>query len=500
MELLNRLSRLTCAALGALAVAAKPAPPITVAEVGSPAPAGSVGSALIRAPDGVVWLSWVQPGADRENLLRLARFDPATTAWSRGTTIRRGPDVTTSAMDFPQVAVDGRGQLLALWTDGHGGAAYAVSRDAARTWDVSKSWVHEAGGVEKFAFHLLADGRILAVWLDARGHPGGAGMQRLYGRILPADLSGLAEAPDILLDPAVCDCCQTAVAAFPDGGALVAYRGRTADEVRDIRTVRLHGGAWEEPRPLNHDDWHIAACPMNGPRVMTDGGRVAVGWFTAAGDDPRVLATYSPDAGARFLAPLRVDAGHPVGHVETVLLHDGAILIVWVEADGSLWLRRITPDFSLTNPVRLAGAGEAATKGIPRAALWRDYAGGRSSAEVLVAFTRAGARPGIATLRVTVPEGELLEAERDCDCAPTAEQLQGYPVRGTIAAPPHASGTVRVDLAETPGLFAAGPRELRLATGTPATLAPGREFLGRVRERDGAWWLYDLRLLAEPAK
>ena len=52
---------------------------------------------------------------------------------------------------------------------------------------------------------------------------------------------------------------------------------------------------------------------------------------------------------------------------------------------------------------------------------------------------------------------------------------------------------------EVPGIFAEGAREFRVA---PEVLAQagesGRQFFGRVEKRDGAWWLFDVRLIAMP--
>jgi hypothetical protein len=304
----------------------------------------------------------------------------------------------------------------------------------------------------------------------------------------------------VLVDPAVCDCCQTTLTAFPDGTALLAYRGRTEEEVRDIRVARFRGRAWDDPRPMCSDDWRIKACPVNGPQLASDGGRVAVAWFTAADNDPRVLASFSPDAGGRFLMPLRLSDTKPAGRVATLLLRDGAMLVTWVDVAGVLWLRRIDPDFSATTPIALTTAAQGRVLGFPRVALIRDYAGGNTPAELLVTFTAEGT-PALRTLRVTVPEGELLQAEKNCDCAPTPEQLRGFSLRGVIQGGNTAAATLRIRHFEVPGIFPEGTREFRVA---PAVLGlatqEGRQFLGRVEKRDGAWWLFDVRLIVGPPK
>ncbi|HVS53638.1 MAG TPA: sialidase family protein [Opitutaceae bacterium] len=503
----------------AVSAAEKSLPPILSDEIASPAAPGAVGAALFAAPDGIVWLTWVEPGATAQpqpmaehhhgaeaapvdappNTLRFSAFDAAAKKWRAARTVAVGHGVPASSADFPQLVVDARGRATIVWADGHGRAFLSTSADRGATWSAPAPVTRESNEVEKFSLAVLADGRVLAAWLDARakksGPPTGAdaaqaagNAEQLYARVVGDP------GPDTLVDPSVCDCCQTTLTAFPDGTALLAYRGRTTEEVRDIRVARFRAGAWDEPRTLNHDDWRINACPINGPRLASDGGRVAAAWFTAADNEPRVLASFSPDAGARFLMPLRIDRGQPAGHVDTLILHDGALLVTWTENDGSVWLRRITPDFSADEPVALTPAGTVSTRVVPRLALVRDYVGGHTPAEFVAAFAT---ERGLRTLRVSVPEGELLDAEKTCDCTPSAEQRQGYPLRGTIVAAQPASESVRVKIFELPGVFAAGPREFKVARETLATLPANRAFLGRVERRDGEWWLFDVRLLVE---
>lgn len=502
----------------------KPAPKITITELASPAGPGALGAALTTAADGTHWLTWVE--AAPENLaaaakkkssahqhgaapadaaapatppdtLRFSTFSPATRTWSPARTIVQRPDIPLSSADFPQLVLDGRGTALALWVDGHGGALVTSSTDRGATWSPPVPWTRASDSVEKFAFVRLADGRVLAAWLDSRAKKSGPATtpQQLFARLVdPATLTAPASA-DVLVDPSVCDCCQTTLTAFPDGGALLAYRGRTPEEVRDIRTARFRGKSWDEPRPLNNDDWRIAACPINGPRLASEGGRVAAAWFTAADNDPRVLASYSPDAGTRFLLPLRLDNGKPAGHVDTVILRDTAFLTTWIENDGSLWLRRVTPDFSADDPVALAPAGALSPKTNPRVVLLRDYTGGTASAELLVTFATATT---LRTQLVTIPEGDLLVTGKNCDCAPTPEQLMGYAIRGAVAATSTERGTVHVVHDELPGLLFAGTHEFRAEPSVLAAVKLGRRLFGRIEQRAGTWWLYDVRLAQNP--
>lgn len=513
-----------------------PPPPTTFVDVPSPAGPRALGASLTTAADGTIWLTWVEAAAENlaaaaakkksgthahhpaptaptspaprshatapatpPNTLHFSTFAPSTRTWSPARTIIARADLPLSSADFPQLVLDGRGTATAVWTDGHGGALVTSSADSGATWSPPAPWAHAGHGVEKFSFARLADGRVLAAWLENRS----SASTQLHARILDSSASlppplSVSPSPvrsptaDTLVDPSVCDCCPTTLTAFPDGGALLAYRGRTLpEEVRDIRSARFRATAWDAPRPVNNDDWRIAACPVNGPRLASDGGRVAAAWFTAADNDPRVLASFSPDAGTRFLMPLRLDRGKPVGRVDTLILSDGALLVTWLETDGSLWLRRVSPDFSLDEPIVLAPAGTVSTKTNPRLALVRDFAGGHSSAQFLATFATDSA---LRTLLVTVPEGDLLIAKANCDCAAPPEQLVGHGFRGAVAALAPDRGTLHVVHDEIPGLLFAGTHEFHADAPTIASVQLGRRLFGRIEQRAGQWWLFDVRL------
>lgn len=480
------------------------APPVQVQEISSPAKPGAKGPSLALAPNGAVWLTWLETENDT-TALRFTTFDPNARAWRSAGTIANGENWFVNWADFPALTVGENGQAVAAWfvsnpapsaatSHGHHGPGYhariSQTADGGKTWSRSVPLTRESDSVEFVSLTTLADGRVLAAWLDGRGKKSGGSAQQLFARALGSGL------PDTLVDDSVCDCCPTSLTAFLDGSALLAYRGRSADEIRDIRIARFRGRVWDKPHMLNPDGWKIAGCPVNGPQLASDGGRVAAAWFTAADEDPRVLASFSPDAGARFLAPLRLDQEKPSGRVETLLLRDGAMLVIWLGADGAVWLRRITPDFLAGDATLLASAEPNRMKAFPRAALLRDYAGGKTRAQVLVTFAEGGANGGVRTLLVTIPEGELLEAEQNCDCAPSPDQLRGYSIRGTLVAANGANRTVRVQHPELPGIFPAGTREFHIAENLLEALPPGRQFLGRIERRDDAWWLFDVRLIA----
>ena len=139
--------------------------------------------------------------------------------------------------------------------------------------------------------------------------------------------------------------------------------------------------------------------------LSVQGATVAVAWFTAAQDKPRVLASTSAEAGHRFLMPNTVnDAERPLGRVDSVLLRDGSHWVSWLEASGAIRLRRISPSGSAGIGVTLpGGTGEASRAGgFPRIALVKDY--DSSPGQVLVARTVPGEPSQLLTQVITLPD------------------------------------------------------------------------------------------------
>jgi hypothetical protein len=101
--------------------------------------------------------------------------------------------------------------------------------------------------------------------------------------------------------------------------------------VRDIYVSRLENGKWTEAARVHEDGWTIPACPVNGPMLAARGTRVAIAWFTAAGDQGRVFVAFSDDAGRTFRTPIRVDEAGSLGRVDVELMEDGSAVVSHIE-------------------------------------------------------------------------------------------------------------------------------------------------------------------------
>lgn len=361
-------------------------------EIPTPAAPGSGQPNLVAAPDGQIYLSWLEPQGASGIRLRFATREGD--GWSAPRTIAEGSDWFVNWADFPSMTVLPDRTLAAHWLVKSGEGTYAYDVRVSQSFDGGASWTaplipHRDGTRTEHGFVSLfpaGDGLLGVAWLDGRetggggghhGHGGGGAMTLRYAAI-GRDGALRSEA---LLDPRVCDCCQTAAAVTSDG-PVVVFRDRSPGEVRDIAIVRRRAGAWSEPRTVAEDGWKIHGCPVNGPAVAADGRRVAVAWFTLADERPHVKVAFSGDGGASFGPAVVVDDGLPLGRVDTLVLDDGSALVSWVEQDGEanrLRIRRVRADGRPAPAVTIAPAAGVRGNAFPQMA--------RAGDTVVIAWT-----------------------------------------------------------------------------------------------------------------
>jgi hypothetical protein len=371
-----------------------------------PAAPGSSEPNLAVGPDGRVWLTWIEPAAGGAHALRIASRQGA--GWSTPRTVVERRDFFLNWADFPSLAVLGDRELAVHWLQRSGAGKYAYDVRIARSPDGGATWTpgtvpHGDGTESEHGFASLWNegGAVAAVWLDGRKYArpeAGAGKETMLVHAI-LDSAGRAGA-EHRLDERICDCCQTSVART-SRGAIVVYRDRSDDEVRDIHAVRLVNGVWTAPAPVHRDGWRIDYCPVNGPAVAAQDERVAVAWFTASADTARVLVATSGDAGATFGAPVRVDEGAPAGRVGVVLLPDGSVLASWIERTDRgavVRARRVAADGTLGAPATVGASSDERASGFPRIAVGGD--------ELLVAWTVPGSPSSVRVARASLARAD----------------------------------------------------------------------------------------------
>jgi len=361
------LSTLSTAMSGAAA------PPPKPTEIRSPAAAGS-GEVNLAVGRDKLYMSWIAAHGEKKHLLQLAILDHGT--WSAPRTIAESDRIFANWADFPSVVELADGSCAAHWLQRSGSGRYAYDVMVSRSkegsaWDAPVT-PHRDGTQTEHGFVSLVpeDGAgVSAVWLDGRmfdGKEEGDPTAEMYLRW--AQLAPGGPESETILDPRVCDCCQTA-AVRTKRGLLVAYRDRSADEVRDISLVRRDANGWTQPYELANDGWQIPGCPVNGPALDAMEDDVVAAWFTMRGEQSVVQVAFSSDGGATFSAPQRVDEGQALGRVDVVFLPGRDALVTWMETtdkgEASILARRVGRS-RMEAPFRVAETSAKRASGFPR--------------------------------------------------------------------------------------------------------------------------------------
>lgn len=341
--------------------------PFVIQALTSPA-AGDDSSEPQLTSDGTrTILSWIELDDDFRATLKFS--ERTSSGWSPARAVASGNDFFVNSADVPSVRALADGTLAAHWLQANGdGDAYNLllswSKDGGRTWSRPTPPHHDGTKTQHgFASLFQAPGSGLGVvWLDGRAtNPEAApgtdpGNMALRAAVYGANARQQGE---VAIDPRVCECCSTAVALTAEG-PIVAYRDRSADELRDIHVSRLAGGRWTAPVAVSNDRWKLSACPVNGPAISARDRTVSVAWFTAASGDGHAFLAFSDDTGLTFGRPIRIDDKSALGRVDVELLKDGSTAVAWIEFANDradFKVRRIARDGTRSPAATLAGMG-----------------------------------------------------------------------------------------------------------------------------------------------
>lgn len=163
-------------------------------------------------------------------------LDAAATALSR----RFGADYQVRSAGSAEEAIEALEQLAS-----HGNDLALIAADLP---------LPAGGGIEFLRrAHALHPRGFRTVWLDGRrfaGHEDSAhsGADMTVRTVVVQPNGEISDEQE--LDDRCCECFATA-AVSTSCGVLVAYRDRSADEVRDIALARHEGGRWTKPYLFN---------------------------------------------------------------------------------------------------------------------------------------------------------------------------------------------------------------------------------------------------------
>ena len=358
---------------------------------------GSAEPHLAVGADGTILLSFLEP-TKNGTALRYAQLNK--NQWSEPKTVASGEDWMVNWADFPSVMPLSKNTWAAHWLVKSEGPAYAYDAVVVLSNDQGQSWsdpllLHTDGTLSEHGFvSLYPDSNgVGAIWLDGRATAnGGSDETEFVGtQLRTAVVQGDQRLSEGVIDPVVCDCCQTDL-AIARSGPVTVYRNRTRAEIRDIYVAREVDGMWQPGNVVSHDGWEITGCPVNGPAIDARDDQVVVAWFTAHPGN-RIQVAFSADSAQAFGDAIDVGAENPIGRVDVSLLKDGDAVVSWLEKGvGELLIRRVSLELGLGKIQRITKMATHRDAGFPQMIAreeelvfaWTDTSGDQSRVRSLI--------------------------------------------------------------------------------------------------------------------
>jgi hypothetical protein len=345
-----------------LAAGILPAQSLKVESVANPSGPDSSQVNWTVTPDGSAIMSWVES----ETLKYAVRKNGQ---WSPVRTIAAKRKFFHHPAELPEVIAMPNGGFMAHWIEtpkAESEAEYvfvSASRDGVK-WTAPAQGQKDKGDVEHGLASMVSNGDGTASVFFLQSLKGPDAPTSLMRSLIGADGT---EVKEETLDADVCECCPTA-AAKTARGLIVAYRDHTKDDIRDIAVTRLENGHWTSPKIIYPDKWQVDACPVNAGTISAKGDKVAVAWYTSAGNNPRVELALSPDSGADFGKAVVVSTGSSYGYTSVAIDDAGGAYVSWLErsGDGAKLLARYVAANGTPGPVTQVATGSRKSLGYPR--------------------------------------------------------------------------------------------------------------------------------------
>lgn len=312
--------------------------------------------------DGSPLLSWVESDQLKYSIRKGAQ-------WSEPRTIAAHRNFFHHPAEVPEVIAMPGGSFLAHWIEAPKTESEAewvfvsASRDGVK-WTTPAMAHHDKSDVEHGLASMAAnsDKDASLFWLQSLHGPDKP--TALMRSVIGVDGNEIKEET---LAADVCECCPTAVTRTARG-LLVAYRGHTKDDIRDIAVTRLESGRWTSPKIVYPDKWQVDACPVNAASVTAKGDNVAISWYTSSDDKPRVELAFSADSGATFSKAAVISTGQAYGYTSVAIDDAGGAFVSWLErgGDGARVLARHVSADGVAGPVAQVAAGSRKSLGYPK--------------------------------------------------------------------------------------------------------------------------------------
>lgn len=316
-----------------LAAATAPGQGLKVESIVNPSNVGSLQASWSTTPDGSPLLSWIETQKDQSYTLKYAIRRGSQ--WSEPRSIAAHRQFFRQPAELPEVIALSDGTLLAHWVEAPDAESEAEFSYVSASHDgihwTAPALIHKDRSMVQHGLASIAPSgarEASILWLEAlHGEDAPVALKR---SVVDADGKLIKEES---LDPDACACCPTSVVKTARG-LLVAYRGHTPEDIRDISVLRFENGRWSTSKNVYPDKWKLDACPTNAAAAAAQGDHVAIAWYTGSQNSPREEIVFSSDAGATFTKPVLISTGRSFGYTSIALDAQGGAIVSWLEQSG----------------------------------------------------------------------------------------------------------------------------------------------------------------------
>lgn len=255
------------------------------------------------------------------------------------TVSKPGQQIVARRDDPPALAVDSGGRISVVYyaAERRKAAAY-ISYAAPDDLRFSEPVVLAAPSqMDEYGMVRLAaapDGRSWLFWYATQQQASSGSLY--YSSAAPGEK---LQAPHTKLFDAMCACCRPALDFDTHGDPVLFARMMFANGTRDHALLRIHPPLVQRAVV---DDWHIDACPMQGPALSIDANnRYHAVWFTQGEKRQGLYYAWSDDRGRTFSPPVVVGNAAANARQAAVIARADRVVIAWQESDATTTQLRV---------------------------------------------------------------------------------------------------------------------------------------------------------------
>jgi len=290
--------------------------------------------------DGQLWIVEKQStGADQYVAVQMSPDMGRT--WSAPRRVQQSPEpVSADGENRPKIAFGKKGEIYITYTSPlpkpyTGNIRFVRSTDGGKSFSAPIT-VHANRDVITHRFDSMivdGEGRVYVAWIDKRDEEAAQARKQAYAGAAiyyaVSDDGGATFQGDYKIADHSCECCRIALALDPKGRPVAMWRHVFKPNIRDHAMVRLTpDGKVAAPTRVTFDNWHIDACPHQGPALAYGPGGVRHQvWFSVHGEEGGVF--YASSASGK---PVRLGSAQ-AEHAD-VAVHGRDVVLAWRQFDG----------------------------------------------------------------------------------------------------------------------------------------------------------------------